>query len=182
MAWKGESRRHSLARKGVKTAKGNTKQCNVDNPMNTRKNKELVFGHSLTHSRKYQKSVGVDNARCEHDRLVEIMMKRGMNHQSPFKSKLKASGKGREVNLPKTNLYLKGFDMDKNGNSIIKLSYPNSRGFSIQTNQNMPKTHSIKSKGIENLTETDLKTIKKEAIDYITNFGTENQKRGLRAY
>ena len=69
------------------------KVCDVTNPMNTRSNKELLFGHSLTHTKKYQQGVGIENAKCEHDRLVEIMKKRGMKHKSPFKSKLKASGK-----------------------------------------------------------------------------------------
>lgn len=85
--WHGDSREHGLARKGIKTANGKPKQCDVDNPMNTRSNQELLFGHSLTHSKKYQEEVGVENARCEHDRLVEVMLKRNMNHNSPFRRK-----------------------------------------------------------------------------------------------
>ena len=82
--WHGDSKGHSLASKGVKT------KCKVDNPMNTRSNKQLLFGHSLTHTAHYQQAVGVENAKCEHDRLVEKMEKRGMEHKSPFKAKVSA--------------------------------------------------------------------------------------------
>ena len=43
--WRGESRRHSLASKGISTAKGE-KVCDVPDPMNTRSNQQLLFGHS----------------------------------------------------------------------------------------------------------------------------------------
>lgn len=62
--------------------------CNIKTPMRTRSNKELLYGHSITHSRKYQESVGKTKARCEHGRLVKKMKKRGMKHKSPFKSKI----------------------------------------------------------------------------------------------
>jgi len=55
--------------------------------MKTKSKQKLIFGHSLTHSKRYQKSVGVKNAKCEHDRLVGIMQKHNINHQSPFKAK-----------------------------------------------------------------------------------------------
>lgn len=80
--WHGNSKAHSLASKGIRT------KCDVPNPMNSRSNKELLFGHSLTHSKNYQMGVGVENARCEHDRLVAKMLERGMEHKSPFESKL----------------------------------------------------------------------------------------------
>jgi len=65
------------------------KSCNVKNPMNTRSNKQLLLGHSITHTKNYQKSVGVGNAKCEHDRLVKKMKQRGMTHKSPFKSNIR---------------------------------------------------------------------------------------------
>lgn len=71
------------------------KECNVPNPMNTRSNKELLFGHSITHSKNYQKSVGIGNARCEHDRLVRKMKERGMEHKSPFKTRKRKKRKSR---------------------------------------------------------------------------------------
>lgn len=81
--WHGSNKEHSLASKGIKT------KCDIKNPMNTRSNKQLLFGHALTHSQKYQENVGVESAKCEHDRLVEKMEKRGMEHKSPFKSRIK---------------------------------------------------------------------------------------------
>ena len=67
-----------MARKG--------RRGRVKNPMNTRSNRQLLFGHSLTHSRNYQKSVGSASAKREHDRLVKIMKKRSMKHASPYRS------------------------------------------------------------------------------------------------
>ena len=72
--------------------KRNTK-CGVPNPMNTRSNAELRMGHSITHTKNYQKSVGVTKARCEHNRVAAIMRKRGMKHKSPFESKVKGRNK-----------------------------------------------------------------------------------------
>ena len=64
-------------------------KCGVPNPMNTKKNKQLRFGHAITHTENYQKSVGITKARCEHDRTAGLMNKRGMKHNSPFKPKIK---------------------------------------------------------------------------------------------
>lgn len=60
---------------------------------------------------------------------------------------------------------------DKNGNKIIKLSksadWPEaSRGFSVQTNGNLPKTH---QDGIGPWTEYELEA-------YIRKYGTTRQK------
>lgn len=56
--------------------------------MNTRTNKELLFGHALLHlwwrnpnKTKWTKT----QIRKEHARLVKIMLKRGMNHNSPLR-------------------------------------------------------------------------------------------------
>ena len=64
------------------------KNCSVPNPMNTRSNKQLLMGHSITHTKNYQKSVGINNAHCEHDRLVQKMKVRKMMHSTPFKSRV----------------------------------------------------------------------------------------------
>jgi len=72
---------------GKRNKASGQRKCGVPNPMNTRSNKELLLGHSLTHTRNYQRSVGFKNAKCEHDRLVGIMEKRGMHHKSPFRRK-----------------------------------------------------------------------------------------------
>ena len=55
--------------------------------MKTKNNTQLLFGHLLTHTKHYQKTVGITNAKCEHNRLVNIMKKRKINHNSPFKNR-----------------------------------------------------------------------------------------------
>lgn len=37
----------------------------------------------------------------------------------------------KDISLPNSNLYLKGFGKDINGNAIVKLTFPNQRGFSL---------------------------------------------------
>lgn len=75
--------------------------------------------------------------------------------------------------LPGVNLIFLGMGMDKNGNKVVKLSFPNSRGFSIQTNGNMPKTHKMKG-------EINAAVIAKEAAAYIKAHGSEEQKKKLK--
>jgi hypothetical protein len=48
-----------------------------------------------------------------------------------------------DIALQNSNLYLIGFGRDTNGNKIVKLSFPNTRGFSIQTLGNLKETHRI---------------------------------------
>jgi len=49
----------------------------------------------------------------------------------------------KEISLPNSNLYLKGFGLDINGNMTVKLTFPNARGFSIQTNGTLRETHRL---------------------------------------
>ena len=98
---------------------------------------------------------------------------------------MKASGKTKEIDLSQSNLYLKGFDRDINGNKTIKVSFPNGRAFSIQTLQNMPKTHSMrigKKDDLGSISNSDLKIIEKELINYIEKHGSKNQKSRLKVY
>ena len=58
------------------------------NPMNTRSNKELIFGHALLHSWwKHPKRTSWTKKQifAEHSRLVKIMKQRGIKHNSPLK-------------------------------------------------------------------------------------------------
>lgn len=55
--------------------------------------------------------------------------------------------------------------LDKNGNKVLLITR-NGKSFSIQTNGNLPITHSI---GISRLTIG-------EVIDYISLYGTKRQK------
>jgi hypothetical protein len=60
-------------------------------------------------------------------------------------------------------------DRDINGNKICKITVPNERGFSIQTNGNLPETD---RNGICNATPN-------EVFLYVKNFGTKRQKEIL---
>ena len=57
---------------------------------------------------------------------------------------------------------------DNNGNRVVTISIPNSRGFSIQTNQNLPKTH-VRSTVDE-----------AEVMDWVLQYGTLRQKEIFR--
>jgi hypothetical protein len=35
----------------------------------------------------------------------------------------------KDISLQNSNLYLTGFGLDSNGNRVVKLSFPNARGF-----------------------------------------------------
>lgn len=56
------------------------------NPLNTKANKDLIFSHSLTHSKNYQLKVGINNARRDHNVIARKMVSRGFKHNSPFRA------------------------------------------------------------------------------------------------
>lgn len=56
---------------------------------------------------------------------------------------------------------------DRNGNRILRVHPPKGRGFSVQTNGNLPRTH---RDGVGDWTVV-------EARDYVTRYGTPRQKR-----
>jgi hypothetical protein len=43
--------------------------------------KQAIYGHAITHSKRYQKAVGKKKAKREHDFLVKHYI---TNHRSPF--------------------------------------------------------------------------------------------------
>jgi len=92
----------------------------------------------------------------------------------------------KDISLPNSNLYLTGFGLDTNGNSVVKLTFPNARGFSIQTNGVLKETHSIgkglSKKGIQGLSHKQLKDIGKECVNYIKSYGSILQKKKLKTY
>jgi hypothetical protein len=90
--------------------------------------------------------------------------------------------KGGEIAFDNSNLYLNGFGMDSNGNSVVKVSFPNQRAFSIQTNGVLKETNSLYTKKIGDLTEAQIKTIEKEVVDYVKQFGSKEQKQRLKTY
>jgi len=81
-----------------------------------------------------------------------------------------------------SNIIFVGFGMDGNGNSIAKFKFPNSRTFSIQTNGNLPETHTIKRRGqrLKELTVGEILTIISEGESYIVHYGTKSQRSSLR--
>ena len=90
--------------------------------------------------------------------------------------------KGGEVAFDNSNLYLNGFGMDSNGNSVVKVSFPNQRAFSIQTNGVLNETNSLYTKKIGDLTDAQIKTIEKEVVEYVKQFGSKEQKQRLKTY
>ncbi len=89
----------------------------------------------------------------------------------------------KEVDLPNTNLIVRGFGRDQNGNSLIQLSFYDGTKFTLQTG-NLQKTHSIKQRGVKasELDESELQTIRDEVVDYIQNYGSKLQKSKLKSY
>lgn len=59
---------------------------------------------------------------------------------------------------------------DLNGNEIVKVFFPGSRGFSIQTNGNLPITHRTGEANIE------------EIKAYVLHYGTLRQKHMVKNY
>jgi len=92
------------------------------------------------------------------------------------------------ISLPKCNLYLVGSGNDRNGNKIVKLTFPNSRSFSIQTQtRSLKNTSSIlrglkTKKDMETLSASELAKISKEVCGYIKNYGSATQQSKLRTY
>lgn len=88
----------------------------------------------------------------------------------------------KEIALPNSNLYLYGWGRDTNGNSVIKIGFPNRKGFTIQTNGVLPFSNSIKNTSLSDLSENDIEKIEKEVVNYVTNYGSSNQKSIMKAY
>ena len=94
----------------------------------------------------------------------------------------------KRISLPNCNLYLNGSGVNTSGLKVVKISFPNTRSFPIETNNRITmRTHSIlrglrSIKDMRRLTKTELKTIAKEVCKYIQKYGTELQKKRLRVY
>lgn len=83
-----------------------------------------------------------------------------------------------------SNLYLNGDGVDSNGNHVVKVSFPNDRAFSIQTNGVLKDTNSIlKSvRKISGISDDDMKLIEREVNEYVRDFGSAKQKKKLHIY
>ena len=74
--------------------------------------------------------------------------------------------------LPNGNTATLRLGGDTNGNKVVRLSFGIGRGFSIQTNQNLPLTHNM-----TNATIGTLITIAgEEILTHLKRFGTLKQR------
>lgn len=99
------------------------------------------------------------------------------------KNKLKRGG-SLDIEFMNSNLYLVGKGHDQNGNYVVKVKFPNSTAFSIQTNGVLPKTHyNLKSVNkISELSDEQKSQIEKEVVEYISEYGSSTQKNKLKVY
>jgi hypothetical protein len=88
----------------------------------------------------------------------------------------KEYGTGGSTDKPKepiafetSNLYYNGKGLDINGNAVVRVSFPNSRAFSIQTNGTLPKTN---REGYDEM----------EINEYVKEYGSPAQKKKLKIY
>jgi hypothetical protein len=93
----------------------------------------------------------------------------------------------KKINLeqPVSNLYIKGWGLDINGNNRITVGFPNDRGFPIQTGGgSLPNTHKIITgkKTSDTLSASELRTIGKEITDYVSKYGSKDQRSRLKVY
>lgn len=86
-----------------------------------------------------------------------------------------------EQDLPNSNITLVSFATDANGNRVIRVkNNTNDNKFKIAT-KGLPKTHelSIKELEVDELTPEQIADVSKEVIDFVSNYGTDDQKTGL---
>ena len=86
----------------------------------------------------------------------------------------------KSVELPNSNLLLRGFGYDTNGNKIVKLEFFNGKKFTLQTNGNLPKTHTLYTKNLNDLDENSLLTIRDEVRNFILKYGSTQHKKNLQ--
>ena len=89
---------------------------------------------------------------------------------SKAKELIEMMSEGKAIELPDSLISLVGFGRDTNGNSIVKLKNQQGKGFSIQTNGNLPKTHQKRSMKIKELSKSDLQEISSEVSDYVKKY------------
>ena len=77
------------------------------------------------------------------------------------------------ISFDSSNLYFNGYGIDLNGNRVVRVSFPNSRAFSIQTNGTLPETN--RSHGSMGFDEAEINA-------YVKEFGSPAQKKKLKIY
>ena len=83
-----------------------------------------------------------------------------------------------------SNLSLVDISRDSNGNKVVKVQFGDERAFSIQTLNNLRKTHAMLAvkQDIHELSDAQLNTIEKECVKFIQEHGSQKQKERLRVY
>jgi antirestriction protein len=92
--------------------------------------------------------------------------------------------KGGEIEFQHSNLRIVGTGIDSNGNRIVKVSFPNQKAFSIQSNGNLPETHKLLKNYNKNSNFSigEIELMEDEITDYVENYGSANQKKSLKIY
>jgi len=99
------------------------------------------------------------------------------------KREMAKGGKIKEVDFENSNLILYGFGKDTNGNSIVKIGFPNQRAFSIQTNNiGLETSHNKRGYAVHELDQKEIDSIEKEVVEYLKENGTKEQKAKLKTY
>ena len=249
MGWKGESRRHSLSRKGIKTNLPDGRRFDVSNyvargrkqetielrefldsymqgsrayeqePFDSnhpyRRNFRLMMDGSYNGYDYYQRilkrleetngnekklrsiaiQISMDMLEAEfsdlsrstiqknvvdvfgkdadkiNEQLIDDLKDFAQAHEMEWAMN-KASGVENEIILP--NITIKEFKEGLFGDHIVKFRDPNRSSDIIIQTKNLPITHSIKEKEMEDLTETDLKVMEKEILNYMELYGNKN--------
>ena len=96
--------------------------------------------------------------------------------------KISEAAMGLNLSQPYSNLFIKGWGMDKNGNMRIVVGFPNDKGFPIQTNGVLKDTHRILQTAHKQLSENELDVIGREVTDYVKKFGPAMVRSRLKVY
>lgn len=98
------------------------------------------------------------------------------------KSKKKNPSRKLDIELPNSNLSVVGVGHDRNGNSVIKFSFPNQRAFSVQVYGDMFNDEWKELFHNQSLSSQSLHNLEQQIIFYIHEYGSAKQKSSLRIY
>ena len=87
-----------------------------------------------------------------------------------------------DIELPSTNMSVVGVGKDRNGNSVIRVSFPNQRAFSVQVYGDMFNDAWKDLFHTRDLSHDNLIKLQSELISYIQNYGSDKQNASLRVY
>lgn len=98
-------------------------------------------------------------------------------------SSMAKGGSVSDLDFENSNLIFYGFGRDTNGNTLVKVGFPNQKAFSYQTNNPLFRnTYSLRTSKLSEITESDLAKIEKEVVSYLEQFGSAKQKSSLKKY